>query len=137
MSNKLDINSIFDRLYNYFGVKTKSALALKMGVGQPSVSKWHKHKMYEPIRKRCKELGIYDKIFLDFDQKLEKIYDKMNENELAITNSSAAKYTINFGLRLVDKFGFAFLPLFDNVVDKLENEKDVQKFVEYLLDFKH
>lgn len=52
---------------DHYGVYTISELADKMGVGQPTISRWklNKDKSIRVVQKKCKELGIYDKIFSD------------------------------------------------------------------------
>ncbi len=59
----MNIEEIFDSLFDYYNVSTISQLAQKMNIGQPSVSKWKKNNSITAIKKKCRELGIYADIF--------------------------------------------------------------------------
>jgi len=52
-----------DRLFSFYRVRTLSNLAEKMGVAQPTLSKWKHANSFSLLEKKCKELGIYEEIF--------------------------------------------------------------------------
>ena len=58
-----EIDAIFDRLFSFYDVASISELALKMNTTQPTISNWKSRNSTMAIKKRCRELGIYDKIF--------------------------------------------------------------------------
>lgn len=61
-------NDLINRLMEYYGVYTLTELSKKLDIGQPTVTKWKKNNSINAIKKRCRELGIYDEIFKDFDK---------------------------------------------------------------------
>ena len=71
----MPIEVIFDKLYEYFSVNSDLELAKKMGTSQPSVSKWRTKAAISAIKKKCRELGIYNEIFGDGGQTLRKNED--------------------------------------------------------------
>ncbi len=60
----MDINSVFDTLFSYYNVSTFSDLAKKMEIGQSAISKWKKNNSIDALKKKCRELGIYNDIFV-------------------------------------------------------------------------
>ena len=79
----MEIDEIFDRLYDFYGVSTITDLAAKLEMSQPSVTNWQRRNSISAIKKRCRELGIYNEIFGDFNlnrniQKIDQISDGNN-----------------------------------------------------------
>ena len=58
-----EIELIFDKLYSYFNVATITELAQKLDMSQPAVTNWIRRNSISAIKKRCRELGIYNEIF--------------------------------------------------------------------------
>lgn len=52
-------------LYNYFGVTSNIDLAEKLNTTQQTISNWKTRNSVAAIRKKCRELGIYNDIFGD------------------------------------------------------------------------
>lgn len=61
----MELEDIFDKLFDYFQISSISELAEKLEVSQPTVSKWKARNSLLPIKKKCRELGIYNEIFGD------------------------------------------------------------------------
>ena len=62
------VDEIIEELFNYFNVGTISELAEKMNLKQSSVSSWKKRGSITAIKRKCRELGIYNDIFGDSTQ---------------------------------------------------------------------
>lgn len=60
-----EIEVLLEKLQNHFNVGTLSELALKMDLKQSSISSWKSRGSVTPIKKKCRELGIYNDIFSD------------------------------------------------------------------------
>ena len=58
---------IINKLMEYYNVQTISELAEIIKIGQPAISKWKNNNSINPIKKKCKELGIYNEIFDNLD----------------------------------------------------------------------
>lgn len=76
---------IIDKLMEYYNVHTISELAEIIKIGQPAISKWKNNNSVNPIKKKCKELGIYNEIFDSLDSKNDLShfthYDNVDEND--------------------------------------------------------
>ena len=59
----MSIEVIFDKLYEYFGVNSDIELAQRIGISQPAISKWRTREAMSAVKKKCRELGIYNEIF--------------------------------------------------------------------------
>jgi hypothetical protein len=84
----------------YYNVNTISELAEIMKIGQPAISKWRNNNSINPVKKKCRELGIYDKIFSE-----EIAYDKLGDYD-----------------KRPDFSYKNFIDNFDDVLDTLDNE---------------
>lgn len=56
-----------DKMMEYYKVHTISELAELIKIGQPAISKWKNNNSINPIKKKCRELGIYKEIFNEYD----------------------------------------------------------------------
>ena len=63
----MDINDIFERLFNYFQTSTIRELSEKINMSESTVSKWRQRESINAIKKKCRELGIYNEIFGDLN----------------------------------------------------------------------
>lgn len=89
-----DIGLIFDRLFNFFNVSTITELAKKLEMSQPAVTNWQRRNSINAIRKKCRELGIYNEIFEDNHN------DKSEENIIinSVLLEQAKNEASKFGL---------------------------------------
>lgn len=85
----MTFEAILDKLFDHFQVSSISELADKLGVSQPAVSKWKTRNSVNAIKKKCRELGIYNDIFGDINT--QKIED--NHGQIAQTVGSNQTFT--------------------------------------------
>ena len=60
----MEAERILDKIMLYFSVVNYSELAKKIGVAQQNISKWKSRNSVNAIKKKCRELGIYNDIFV-------------------------------------------------------------------------
>lgn len=110
-----DFQNILDNLFNHFDVGSISELADKMEVSQPTVSKWKARNSISAIKKKCRELGIYNEIFGDvqtnnFQNSTNVVgqdFSKNNKSSHTQNNNANINIDPNF-LKLVDTlYGYA------------------------------
>lgn len=63
----MEINYIFEKLFNYFNVSTIRELSEKINISESTISKWKQRNSINAIKKKCRELGIYNEIFGDLN----------------------------------------------------------------------
>jgi predicted DNA-binding protein YlxM (UPF0122 family) len=60
----MNAQELIERLMSYYNVFSMQELADKIGISQPAISKWKKTNSVLAIKKKCRELGIYNEIFI-------------------------------------------------------------------------
>lgn len=54
----------------FYKVNTITELSIKLDVGQPTISKWRKNNSIDLLKKKCKELEIYNDIFEELENNI-------------------------------------------------------------------
>lgn len=107
------------KMMGYFNVFTLNELAEKIGISQQAISGWKKKNAILAIKKRCRELGIYNEIFGDLN-KIINIASEVNQtakekNEVDIDETT--------------------LFLFKEAYQKAKNSDNIKGLRIYLMDF--
>lgn len=89
-----EIELIFDKLYSYFNVATITELAQKLDMSQPAVTNWLRRNSISAIKKRCRELGIYNEIFGDLN--LNKFYQTGANSQQIDTQNNDGPGMVNY-----------------------------------------
>ena len=125
----MEINDIIDKLFDYFKVTSIQDLAEKMNVSQPTISKWKTRNAMSAIKKRCRELGIYNEIFGDLNSNTNNFQNSTNVVAQDFSNNSNAHHTQNIGnkpnideniLKLIDTL-YSFAKT-NNKIDELKTD---------------
>lgn len=91
-----DINLILNKLLKFYDLDTISELSGILKVSQPTISKWKARNTVIPLKKKCKELGIYDEIFGDLNkQQINKNEIKINDTLLEQVKDKASKFGLD------------------------------------------
>ena len=79
---------IINKMIKLYRAKGISDLAKKINMAQPTLSKWRINNSTELLKKKCKELGIYDDIFnVKYDIEL-RILVNAQLNAAAVLNKT-------------------------------------------------
>lgn len=132
----MEINDIIDRLFDYFEVTSIQDLAKKMNVSQPTISKWKTRNAISAIKKRCRELGIYNEIFVinDFTSSPGYNYDLesppsiYDEAQKELVKQITKRRTVDEILKMDETIVTSFM----QVYKKLEQENNLIKLYEAL-----
>ena len=119
----MEINEIIDKLFDYFNVSSIQDLSQKMNVSQPTISKWTNQNAISAVKKRCRELGIYNDIFGDLTHS-NRISVNNNTGQIASTVQGSQTQNLN---QKEDEYIIPETILDDiNILFKLaiENEKE-------------
>ena len=63
----MNAEQLIDKLMAYYNVFSMHELSSKIGISQPAISKWKNNNSIVAIKKKCRELGIYNEIFGDLN----------------------------------------------------------------------
>lgn len=80
-----EIKFIFDRLFAFYKVATITELAQCLGMSQPAVTNWQRRNSISAIKKKCREIGIYDEIFRNFEN-INSINDFIENRNISLKN---------------------------------------------------
>ncbi|MCG3658730.1 helix-turn-helix domain-containing protein [Aliarcobacter butzleri] len=88
-----NVEIIIEKLFTFYNVTSISQLAQKMNISQARISNWKIRNSITAVKRKCRELNIYNEIFTDkvvlneniFEDELNTIYDILIDN---------AKYTV-------------------------------------------
>lgn len=89
------IESVLEKLLTYYDLDNMSQLAEKLGVTQPTISKWKSRGSILPVKKICRELGIYNEIFGD-------INTNNYQNARSLADINAKHFNVNSGKEVID-----------------------------------
>ncbi len=125
----MDVTITIQRMMDYYNALTMKELSEKIGISQQAISKWKNSNSLRAIKKKCRELGIYNDIFGDsfttFSQTGANSQQIQNQNNSgdgsgAFNNSNDSKAQIDNSLKIDNDF----IPLFEalssvaNALDK-------------------
>lgn len=86
----MNINVVFDKLFDYYQINSLVELAHKLGVSQPALSQWKTRNAISAVKKRCRELGIYNEIFGDLNSNINNLQNSEFNSSIAVNNGNNA-----------------------------------------------
>ena len=127
-----EIDEIFDKLFNFFGVSTITDLSKKLEMSQPAVTNWQRRNSISAIKKKCRELGIYSEIFGDLNSNIQNIHtisggqnaQNVRKNQINISNSD--DFILDEDIQKVLK---SALPILDDDDKKEDFIKHIKKWI--------
>ena len=118
-----DSEAIIFKLLSYFQLDNNQELALKLGTTPQTISNWKTRNSISPLKKKCRELGIYNEIFGDLTHS-NRI--SVNNNTGQLAGTVQGNQTLNLNQK-EDEYIIPETILDDiNILFKLaiENEKE-------------
>ena len=118
-----DSEAIIFKLLSYFQLDNNQELALKLGTTPQTISNWKTRNSISPLKKKCRELGIYNEIFGDLTHS-NRISVNNNTGQIASTVQGNQTQNLN---QKEDEYIIPETILDDiNILFKLaiENEKE-------------
>lgn len=119
----INADFLVKKLMTHYGVFTITELSAVINIGQPAISKWIKNNSMNPIKKKCRELGIYNEIFSNLNTEKENpTRDDYFTDIISYSNIHMKKILKNWG---VQGYGIAVgIILHLKMVEKLD-EKNI------------
>ncbi|MCT7587993.1 hypothetical protein [Aliarcobacter butzleri] len=117
---------LIDNLLSHYNASTYSELASKINTTQQSISSWKLRNSINAIKKKCKELGIYNEIFKDFNE--QQIIKKNKGNNALYnfgnqTNKNGNELSLNENV-------IQILKSISPIIEKNKTKED--EFISYL-----
>ena len=89
----MNAEQLIDKLMAYYNVFSMHELSSKIGISQPAISKWKNNNSIVAIKKKCRELGIYNEIFHDDKLNVQKIKNQNGNNSFNQNGNSVTRIT--------------------------------------------
>lgn len=126
---------LIDNMLKHFDVSTYSDLAQKISTTQASISSWKMRNSINAIKKKCRELGIYDEIFGDLNSNI----NNKSQHIGSITNSNVAnnlqnQHNTTGGQNHTDTDEATF-SLYKEAYKKAKENERIKEFRIYLMSF--
>ena len=122
---------LIDNLLSYYNVSTYSDLALKIDTTQANISSWKIRNSINAIKNKCKELGIYNEIFGDFNSNIQ-INHIVSGGQIAQT----VKGNLTKNNQNIDDIDNSTLSLFKEAYYKAKESDDIKGFRIHLMEYK-
>ena len=129
---------LIEKLLNYFNLTSLQELANKFNIKQSALSSWKSRNSVNAIKKRCRELGIYNEIFGNLNSNINNQTIGDNHGNLSQTGNVYTSKDNN-DLNNIDEaalstFKRAYSKCVDDNGDIIEDKLD--ELIIYLTKFK-
>ncbi len=125
----MNAEQLIDKLMSYYNVFSMHELSSKIGISQPAISKWKMNNSIVAIKKKCRELGIYNEIFGDLNSNTT-----INQGN---NSRAAGKNYVESGQGNEKKINFdnITIGLIQKAIEKFGSEEKFQiQFMNFLID---
>jgi hypothetical protein len=121
----------FDKILNFYNVSTIKELGLVIDTGASTISNWKQRNSITALKKKCRELGIYNEIFGDLNSSVNNFHNSNINKAFDLSSNSHSQDSINIGNNLICeqvlKMNQTIVSSFINVYDKLEKKGDLKR----------
>lgn len=123
-----DIEFIFEKLFDFFNVNSIKELSEKLDIRPSTVSNWKQRSSISAVKKRCREVGIYNDIFGGLNTQLIKTNNGIN----AMNNHGEQSLNPNDTIEDIDPATFN---LFKEAYEKAIKKDDLKGLRVHLMDY--
>ena len=124
------------KLYSFFDVKNKLELENKLETTAQTISNWKSRNSVNAIKKKCRELGIYNEIFGDLNTNINHFQNSNINKAFDLSSNSHSQDSINIGnnpiCEQISKMNQTIVSSFINVYYKLERKGDLKRLHQIL-----
>jgi predicted transcriptional regulator len=117
---------LIKKLMVFYNVFSMHELATQIGISQPAISKWKKTNSISAIKKKCRELGIYNEIFGDINTNINNLQNSEFNSSIGVNNGNNTNMNSKVNnideniLKLVDTL-YSFAKT-NNKIDELKTD---------------
>ena len=130
MREMKEIDEAFNNLYSFFKVSTITELAKKLEMSQPAVTNWHRRNSRNAIKRKCREIGIYNEIF---QEKKNKDFHGIDTSLVGIKLNLRAECQ-KYGIQITTLKNKRLLYLLEHIALEAEINKQTQDLENDLID---
>ncbi len=131
-----DSEAIIFKLLSYFQLDNNQELALKLGTTPQTISNWKTRNSISPLKKKCRELGIYNEIFGDLNSNINNFQNSNINKAFDLSSNSHSQDSINILnnpiCEQISNMNQTIVSSFINVYHKLEKKGDLKRLHQIL-----
>lgn len=122
----------FDKILDFYNVSTIKELSLSIDTGASTISNWKQRNSITALKKKCRELGIYNEIFGDINTNIQNIdtisggQNAQNIGKNQINSSNSDDFILDEDIQKVLK---SALPILDDDDKKEDFIKHIKKWI--------
>ena len=136
MNNINQSEILIDKILDHYSVATYSELALKINTTQQTISSWKQRNSVNAIKKKCKELGIYNEIFGNLNTSINTFQNSNISTAFDLSSNSHSQDSINILnnpiCEQISNMNQTIVSSFINVYHKLEKKGDLKRLHQIL-----
>ena len=130
---------LIDKLLNFYKVSNVAELSTKIDTSQKTISNWKIRNSINAIKKRCRELGIYNEIFGDLNSNINNQTIRDNHgNNTQTGNVYSSKDNDDNSINIDEAALAIFKKAYNKCLDEDGNiiEDKIDELIIYLTKFK-
>ena len=130
---------LIDKLLNFYKVSNVAELSTKIDTSQKTISNWKIRNSINAIKKRCRELGIYNEIFGDLNSSINNQTIRDNHgNNTQTGNVYSSKDNDDNSINIDEAALAIFKKAYNKCLDEDGNiiEDKIDELIIYLTKFK-
>ena len=134
----MNFNYYFNKMLDFYNVSTIKELSKITNIGASTISNWKQRQSITALKKKCRELGIYNEIFVindftsspgyNYDYDLESPPSIYDEAQKELVKQITKRRTVDEILKMDETIVTSFM----QVYKKLEEENNLIKLYEAL-----
>jgi hypothetical protein len=122
---------LIDKMMDYYSVVTYSELASVINTTHQTISSWKQRNSVNAIKKKCKELGIYNEIFGDLNSNINNFHNSNMNKAFDFSEDSHSQDSFNINssplCEKITKMNQTIVASFIGAYDKLEKTGELKK----------
>ena len=87
----------FDKIFNFYNVSSIKELSEVINTGASTISNWKQRNSITALKKKCRELGIYNEIFEDLNTNINHFQNSNINKAFDLSSNSHSQDSINIG----------------------------------------
>lgn len=121
-----NVEHILEKLFEYYNVVNAAELSEKINTSQKTISNWKVRNSTGAVKKKCRELGIYNEIFGDLNSNVNNLQNSEFNNSIGVNNGDNTNMNSKVNnideniLKLVDTL-YSFAKT-NNKIDELKTD---------------
>ena len=126
----------FDKIFNFYNVSSIKELSEVINTGASTISNWKQRNSITALKKKCRELGIYNEIFEDLNTNINHFQNSNINKAFDLSSNSHSQDSINIGnnpiCEQISKMNQTIVSSIINVYYKLERKGDLKRLHQIL-----